>query len=180
MGMIRKPTIPQYWNKKYASQDTQWFRSMFSRNRFQCLLKFLHVVDCSKLPPRTSPVYNPAARFQPLIDFVNRMFIRYYRPRKEVSVDESLVKTKGKTSMLQYIPSKKSKFGIKFWILAESVTGYILRIIVYRGKRFDPTPAGQLQGSNVVMSLLRETNLSAKGTTCFVIVSFLLLIWQNS
>jgi hypothetical protein len=59
------------------------------------------------------------------------------RKRRELSVDESLVGTKGKTSMLQYIPSKRSGFGVKFWMLVESVTGYALQMSVYQGKRFD-------------------------------------------
>jgi hypothetical protein len=27
----------EYWNTKFSSQDTYWFRSMFSRNRFQSI-----------------------------------------------------------------------------------------------------------------------------------------------
>ncbi|XP_078315855.1 acyl-coenzyme A thioesterase 1-like isoform X3 [Crassostrea virginica] len=35
MGLVRKPTIPEYWNKSHASQLSRWFMKMFSRNRFQ-------------------------------------------------------------------------------------------------------------------------------------------------
>jgi hypothetical protein len=89
---------------------------MFSRNRYQNILKFLHLVD-KKIPKRNDSSYKPSLRFKPLIDFVNRKFLHYYNPRREMSVDESLVGTKGKTSMLQYIPSKRSGFGVKFWML---------------------------------------------------------------
>ena len=106
-------------------------------------------------------------RFQPLINFVNRKFLQYYNPRRELSVDESLVGTKGKTSMLQYIPSKRSRFGVKFWMLVESVTGYVLQMDVYQGKQFGPTPAGTLQGTNVVLKLLRDSRLLGKGFHIF-------------
>ena len=86
---------------------------MFSRNRYQNILKSLHLVDKKKIPKRNDLSYKPSLRFKPLIDFVNRKFLHYYNPRRELSVDESLVGTKGKTSMLQYIPSKRSRLGSK-------------------------------------------------------------------
>ncbi|CAG2189437.1 unnamed protein product [Mytilus edulis] len=158
MGLIRKVSIEEYWNKHSPSQSTPCFRN---------ILKFLHLVDTKKLPKRNDPAYRPSQRFKPLLDFVNRKFLRFYNPRRELSVDESLVGTKGKTSMLQYIPSKRSRFGVKFWMLVESVTGYVLQMDVYHGKRFDPTPAGTLQGTNVVMNLMKSSNLLGKGFHVF-------------
>ncbi|CAG2187891.1 unnamed protein product [Mytilus edulis] len=168
MGLIRKVSISEYWNTKSVSQSTPWFRCMFSRNRFQNILKFLRLVCDNRLPNRNNQNYRPAQRFQPLIDFVNRKFLFYYCPRKELSIDESLVGTKGRTAMLQYIPSKRSRFGIKFWMLVEAVTGYILHMKVYEGKKYDPVPNGTLQGSNVVMNLLSSTSLLGKGYHVFV------------
>ncbi|VDI00508.1 Hypothetical predicted protein [Mytilus galloprovincialis] len=81
------------------------------------------------MPPRDAA---PIAYFYLLfsIDLIkefvkqtNRKFLRFYNPRRELAVDEFLVGTKGKTSMLQYIPSKRSRFGVKFWMLVESVIG---------------------------------------------------------
>jgi hypothetical protein len=69
--------------------------------------------------------------------------------------------------MLQYIPSIRSRFGVKFWMLVESVTGYVLQMTVYQGKRFDPTPVGTLQGTNVVMNLMKDSRLLGKGFNVF-------------
>lgn len=167
MGLIRKVSIEEYWNTHNPSQSTPWFRCMFSRNRYQNILKFLYLVDKKKIPKRNDLSYKPSLRFKPLIDFVNRKYLHYYNPRRELSVDESLVGTKGKTSMLQYIPSKRSRFGVKFWMLVESVTGYVLQMTVYQGKRFDPTPVGTLQGTNVVMNLMKDSRLLGKGFHVF-------------
>ena len=82
-------------------------------------------------------------------------------------VDETLMATKGHTVMRQYIPSKAAKFGIKFWMLCESTTGYILQMSVYRGKEFEPIPAGQLQGTQVVMDLMSSANLLNRGYHVF-------------
>ena len=65
--------------------------------------------------------------------------------------------------MLQYIPSKAAKFGVKIWVLAESVSGYVHNIKCYLGKK-KISPVTQLQhGTDVVLDLLRRSNLLIKG-----------------
>lgn len=64
--------------------------------------------------------------------------------------------------MLQYIPSKAAKFGVKFWVLAESTTGYVAHLKCYLGKKFTPT-SNLLQGTEVVLRLLKNCNLLQKG-----------------
>lgn len=56
MGLIRKPTLAEYWSTR-NSQTTPWFKTMFPRNRFQLILKFFHIVDNKKVPKRNSPHY---------------------------------------------------------------------------------------------------------------------------
>lgn len=185
MGLNKKASIQEYWNTKNISQSTPWFRQVFSRNRFQNILKFLHLVDTNKIPKRNDPNYSPASRIQPLIDFVNRKFMYYYKPRQELAVDESLMATKGRTSMMQYIPSKKAKFGVKFWMLCEAVTGYVLQINIYLGKKIEPaTPVNTLQGTHVVTKLLRGAGLLMKWYHVFTDNFFSSLqlantLWQN-
>ncbi|CAG2211267.1 unnamed protein product [Mytilus edulis] len=167
MGLIRKSSIEEYWNSSLPSQASHWFKKVMSRNRFQNILKFLYVSDYSRNVPRQHPAYDPASRFRPLLSFMNKQFCRFIVPKKEVCVDETLMATKGHNVMRQYIPSKAAKFGIKFWMLCESATGYILQMSVYRGRHFDPVPAGQLQGTTVVMNLMSASNILNKGYHVF-------------
>ncbi|KAJ8319539.1 hypothetical protein KUTeg_002887 [Tegillarca granosa] len=162
MGLIRKSSIEEYWNSTMASQASNWFKRTMSRNRFQNILRFLYVSDHSKNCPREHPGYDPASRFRPLLNFMNRQFGRFLVPEKEICVDETLVASKGHNIMRQYIPSKAGKFRIKFWMLCESATSYILQMTVYRGRNFDPVPSGELQGTQVVTSLLSSANLLNK------------------
>ncbi|CAC5401509.1 unnamed protein product [Mytilus coruscus] len=71
MGLIRKATISECWNRKHSSQSTPWFRKVFTRNRFQLMLKFLHLVDNRHIAPRNSPSYDPTAKFKPIVDHFN-------------------------------------------------------------------------------------------------------------
>lgn len=74
--------------------------------------------------------------------------------------------------MLRYISSKHSKFGIKFWVLAESATGYIIRMTCNLGKKFQPVTSGFCEGTTVFMDLLRESLLLGRGYHVFATVFF--------
>ena len=112
--------------------------------------------------------FRPDGKFKPFLDFINRLFKYHYKPRRDLSIDETLIASRGRTAMLQYIPTKVAKYGVKFWVLAESATGYILHMECYLGRRFQPTPAGESQGTNVVMKLLNLCELLNK---CYHIVT---------
>ena len=57
-----------------------------------------------------------------------------YIPEKSVSVDESLLLWKGRFLYKQYIPNKRSRFGIKFYELCESSSGYLWNLEMHCGK----------------------------------------------
>jgi hypothetical protein len=61
-----------------------------------------------------------------LIDHLAAVFPKYYRPGRNVSIDEMMIGTRCRISFLQYIPKKRTRFGIKVWVLAEAKTGYVL------------------------------------------------------
>ena len=75
-----------------------------------------------------------------------------YRPHREISVDETLVPFKGRTKLLQYIPSKPHKWGIKTWTLADSATSFVYNWQLYTGKLPDDG-RGLGVAHRVVMSL---------------------------
>ena len=50
------------------------------------------------------------------------------------TVDEMLLKFRGKCGFCQYVPSKLGRYGINFWVLADSASHYCYNIISYIGK----------------------------------------------
>ena len=132
---------------------------MFTRDRFQLLLQFFHVVDNSSIPPRDSPNYDPAAKFMPVFNHVNKVFKAHYLPGQFLSVDESLVGTRGRSKIIQFMPNKRhSRFGVKLWMLIESATKFCYQLFVYRGSKYDKVPEKGL-GYDIVIRLLRVSNL---------------------
>lgn len=170
MGITRRPNIFSYWAKN--SRHIPWFGKMFSRNRFQLILKFFHLVDNTNLFPPGHKNYDPCAKFQPLVEHANLKFRYHYTPHQELSVDESLIGTKCHTELTQYLPNKKHhKWGIKFWMLCDSVVNYCLGFFCYRGAKSNIDKAEIKKyglGHVVVTKLLNMGNYLNKGFHIFM------------
>uniref|UniRef100_A0A1A9UY47 DDE_Tnp_1_7 domain-containing protein n=1 Tax=Glossina austeni TaxID=7395 RepID=A0A1A9UY47_GLOAU len=169
MGITRKPNIPSYWSANF--RNIPWFRRMFSRNRFQHILKYFHLVDNSLCFPPGYPKYDPCAKFKPLVDHADNVFKLHYKSHIKLSIDESLVGTQCHSSVTQYLPNKKHHhWGIKFWTLCESVSKYCFAFSCYKGAKetisSDRKKFGL--GYDVVMNLLKDSNCLNKGHHIFV------------
>lgn len=170
MGLNPKPTIYMYWTRT-SSQFTPWFTRMFNRNRFQAILQFFHVTDSTNLPKPGQIGYDPCARFQPLIDHFNSVSKFHFTPDKNIAIDESMVSTKGHSQLLQYMPKKRHRWGVKLWSLCDSVSHYCLSFFVYKGARDEETKRQIKEnglGYYVVNRLLHMTNLLNKGYHIFI------------
>ena len=165
MGLNQRPLLQSYWSRK-DSQHISWFPRVMSYNRFTLLLKCFSIMNRRNLVPNGQPGYDPTARFRPLVDHCNQLFKRFYTPKQDLSVDESLIGTKNKTELLQYMPKKHHhKWGIKLWMLCESASGYVLSFNVYRGRRGNAPEAGL--SYQVVMDLMTMSNYLNKAYHVF-------------
>ena len=68
------------------------------------------------------------------MDLIIPRFRAVYKPERQLAVDETLIKFKGKIHFRQFIPIKPGRFEIKAFTLAESTSGYVLGNKVYTGK----------------------------------------------
>ena len=109
MGIIHKPSLPQYW-----SLDTLLLTPIFSqamkRNRFYLILKFLHFNDNSTYDAADENV-DRLHKVRPLIDLFRNRCKDVFQPGQNLSVDESLVLFKGRLKFRQYVKTKRARFG---------------------------------------------------------------------
>lgn len=152
MGLNQKPSIRSYWGKFWLTYTP--FTSVMSRNKFELIQTFLHFNNSEEQVPREQEGFNPLFKIQPLLDIVDPTYRQYYCPRMELSLDESMVKFKGRIFFRQYLPAKPTKWGIKEFVLAEAKTGYALKSIVYTGKNSFQRKAGVPLSEQVVLDLL--------------------------
>ena len=110
---------------------TPIFNHMMSRNRFEDLLLGLHFVD--NLDQKISR----ASRFWKLGKIWNAIMQKFKHlvtPGEFLSIDESLLKFKGKLSFRQYMPFKRARFGVKFFGICDNATKILLNYVPYQGK----------------------------------------------
>ena len=61
-------------------------------------------------------------------------FTTVYSPSQNLSLDETLIKFKGRVQFRQFLPLKRSRFGLKGFVVTDSATGYVLDTMIYTGK----------------------------------------------
>ncbi|KAJ8322435.1 hypothetical protein KUTeg_000009 [Tegillarca granosa] len=136
-GIVKKPTLESYWNESNKTWliNTPGFTNVMRRNRFQNILQCLHCNNNENAVPRGQEGYDPIHKIRPVLNLLNETFSHHYRLGRDVTVDESLVGFKGRNHLVQYMPAKKShRWGPKFFLLAESDTGYVHQLRLYAGK----------------------------------------------
>ncbi|XP_068097888.1 piggyBac transposable element-derived protein 4-like [Hyperolius riggenbachi] len=153
-GVVGKPMQKWYWstNKIIA---TPFFGSVMPEYRFSLIMKFLHFSNNDTF--EESP--HPAPKLRKIWE-VYRLVVENFRntyvPQRDISVDESLMAYKGKLSWIQYIKTKRARFGVKSFMLCESATGYIWNTILYTGKgtKFNPNFSNYGVATSSVLSLV--------------------------
>ena len=68
---------------------------------------------------------------RPVIDHLNLKFSEVPLNDSEQSIDEPMVKFKGRSGMKQYIKSQTIKWGFKFWFRCPSKSGYLYQMDIY-------------------------------------------------
>ena len=128
--------------------------SRISRDRFFELHRYLHFVDNSTLAAPGTPDYDKLGKVRPIITKLSEQFGAVYEPGRDISIDEAMVPYKGRSSLKQYMPKKPVKRGIKVWMRAEALNGYVSAFEVYTGKKGDSVEHGL--GAKVVKILTED------------------------
>ena len=129
MGFVRLPNTNCYWSVSSLYHGNWARRFISSRDRFKSILAFLHVVS-----PNAEDPDDKLRKVRFLVDYVKGRCRQLYQPGCRISVDERMVKSKGRFPMSQYARDKPVKFGFKLWVVADSVNGYTYDFFVYCGK----------------------------------------------
>ena len=153
MGQIRKPSLSLYWSRRKIL-STPIFNHIMPINRFKQISRYIRFAR--RDPDNANPLY----RLQNIIDIISIKFENFYIPKKEVSIDESIVKFKGRSKFSHYIPNKASKRGFKLYKLCESKTAYLSKFMIVTNKnekiKLDQTKKEELQanvGESIVSTL---------------------------
>lgn len=90
------------------------------------------------------------------ITLLTENFRNIFNPTKELSLDESLMLFRGRLMFRTYMKNKKTKYGIKLYVLT-TTDGYVLNIKMYTGTQDVDNDSGEIGSKlhKLVLKLLR-------------------------
>ena len=153
-GIKQLPATRLYWSKDPLI-GVPAVQKVMSRNRFDQLSKYLHLNNNVNQVPQEDPAHDKLFKVRPVLDRVVECCKMELRPEKDLSVNEAIIKFKGRLGMKQYMPMKPVKRGIKVWVCTEASSRFVCNFQVYTGKRQDGA-AEQNLGYRVVHDLTRN------------------------
>jgi hypothetical protein len=163
IGLHQVPTIDLCWSSDPLFR-IQPVANVMAVKRFKKIREVLHANDNSRAPKRGDPQYDKLFKVRPVLQQLNATFLEQAVASTSQSIDEAMIKFKGRSSIKQYMPMKPVKRGYKVWVRSDSRTGYIYEFDIYTGK----DDGGQVSlglGANVVMKLCRALTGSGSHVT---------------
>lgn len=134
MSVVNLPERSMYWSTDWLFG--QYFvPNVMTRDRFDKISQYLHCNDSSLNPPTGQPGHDLLHHIRPVHDIILHQCLSNYNPNRDQSVDEAMVKFRGRLSFKQYLPLKPIKHGIKVWSRADPNNGYLHEFQVYTGKQ---------------------------------------------
>lgn len=134
MGINPVPQYHQYW-----SQSPFWgnagIKHLMSRKRYERIARYLHVNDRAREIPKGQDGFDKLAKIRPLLEHMDGVIGKYSPPSENQSIDEGMIKYKGRCGFIQYIANKPIKRGIKLFLRNDADTGYLQEFEVYLGAR---------------------------------------------
>lgn len=162
MGYHYLPRFHDYWAADPLDGGVALPSMVMSRDKFFQIKAHLHFTDNMDPRAKTDRYW----KIRPVIDILDERFRAVYTPTQKVCVDESLFLYRGRHHAVQFIASKRSRYGLKVFKLCESdgpITGYTSAFNVYLGgEGKKPTKKDQLISYTTVVSLLTRAELLDK------------------
>jgi hypothetical protein len=155
MGIIHKPRINMYWTLD-SVLETPIFGQIMTRNRFLLLSKFLHFANNDEYDA-TDPQRDRLYKIREVCELFRQQWKRVFTPGKHLCIDESLVLFKGRLAFKQYIRTKRSRFGVKFYTLSTD-SGITLDNLIYCGSLDAELDEGEgfLTTERIPMTLMND------------------------
>ena len=154
MGIQKLPRLEMYWSHKYSLISTPNISKIMSSVRFQQLFRFLHLYNSTTSVLPGQPGYIRLCKVRPFLNLITVQCEERYVVHQECTIDEAMIKFKGRVSFKQYMKDKPTKWGIKVFVLADATNGYIRRFQIYTGKGVDSNSSQIGLCTKIVLDLM--------------------------
>ena len=154
MGFHKLPSYRHYWNND-ENLYTPVIANVMSIHQFDKILSNIHLEDNSKF--KNTEDKSKLYKVEKFLDLLKENYKKNYKVSPYTSIDESMIKFTGRSSIKQYLPLKPIRRGYKVWVAADSTNGYVYEFDIYCGKDSERSK-NELLGEHVVKKLLRQNS----------------------
>ena len=128
-GLLVCGDVRQYWRRGFF-MAMPIVASLMTRDAFLAMDRYFHVFNRRAIPRGNQ---DKLILVRPLMEYLQDRCRMLVVPSKNLSLDEGLLAYKGRLSIKVYNPKKPKKYGVKFFFVTESNTGYVLDFSIYSG-----------------------------------------------
>ena len=128
-GLLICGDVRQYWRRGFF-MATPNVAGLMTRDAFLAMDRYFHVFNRRAIPRGNQ---DKLILVRPLMEYLQDRCRMLVVPSKNLSLDEGLLAYKGRLSIKVYNPKKPKKYGVKFFFVTESNTGYVLDFSIYSG-----------------------------------------------
>ena len=118
MGLERAATYQQYWNTSSEGAIFIAIQSAMTVRRFEQIRRFLKINDPQSELEEIGQGKDFWRKIEPFVQGFRAGCLKYYTPRSYVSIDELLVKFKGRSRHTMNIAAKAGGKGFKIYAIA--------------------------------------------------------------
>ncbi|CAF1454756.1 unnamed protein product [Rotaria sordida] len=126
VGHASHTSVTELWD---ISKSPPIYHATMSLERFKDLLRFLRFDD-----RQLRDKFDRLAPIRTIFECFVKQLPQHFIPSENLTIDEQLVPFRGRCSFVQYMPKKPSKYGLKFWVLCDVDSRYVLALELYTGK----------------------------------------------
>ena len=112
MGIVKSPQLDLYLSAKHPLICIG-FSEVMPRVRFEQIWRYFHLCNEDHAVPRGQPDYDKLFKVRKLLDIVSAQFDSQYNTHGELTIDEAMIKFKGRLGFKQYIKNKPTKWASK-------------------------------------------------------------------
>ena len=127
MAIFRLPEERMHWSTK-KEYHNPIFNMTMPFNRYQSISKYFHTFNREAVRQNNT---DKLVLVRPVMDFIREQCSLVYQPNEHLSIDEATLPHTGLLSIKVYNKDKPNKYGIKFYMICEAKSGYVLNWSTY-------------------------------------------------
>ena len=128
-GLLPASNVRQYWRRGFFLATLN-VPALMTRDAFLAMDRYFHGFN-QRAIPRGNQYRLIAVRS--VMEYLQDRCRSLVVPGENLSLDEGMMAYKGRLSIKVYNPKKPKKYGVKFFFVTESSTGYVLDFSIYSG-----------------------------------------------